>query len=118
MTEEINYSWDGGLYAELIRNRSMKEDAKDPLHWSAVQGATIDLDPATPLNDAIATSLKATVKDSGGGIANDGFWGIPVRPGTRYHASFFAKAAPGFTGPLTVAITSNDGAASAGNSAG
>jgi alpha-N-arabinofuranosidase len=44
------------------------------------------------------------------GIANEGFWGIPVKPGTRYRASFYAKAAPGFTGPLTVSITSNDGA--------
>ena len=24
MTEEINYSYDGGLYAELVRNRSFK----------------------------------------------------------------------------------------------
>ena len=31
MTEEINHSYDGGLYAELIRNRDFKEaDKKDP----------------------------------------------------------------------------------------
>ena len=27
MTEEINYAYEGGLYAELIRNRSFKADA-------------------------------------------------------------------------------------------
>src|ERR1700712_5089256 len=27
MTEEINYSYEGGLYGELIRNRSFKADA-------------------------------------------------------------------------------------------
>jgi len=27
MTEEINYSYEGGLYCELIRNRSFKADA-------------------------------------------------------------------------------------------
>ena len=37
MTEEINFSYDGGLYAELVRNRSFKEDAKDPVHWSLIQ---------------------------------------------------------------------------------
>ena len=43
------------------------------------------------------------------GIANEGYWGIPVRPNTRYRASFYAKAAPGFTGPITAAIESEDG---------
>jgi alpha-N-arabinofuranosidase len=36
MTEEINFSYDGGLYAELVRNRSFKEDAKEPVHWRLV----------------------------------------------------------------------------------
>src|SRR6266567_4082235 len=55
MTEEINHSYDGGLYAELIRNRAFLDDAKSPAHWSVVEGegsvATIALDPANPLND-------------------------------------------------------------------
>jgi len=114
MTEEINFSYDGGLYAELVRNRSFKDDPKDPVHWQLVQpaGATgsIALDPGQPFNDAIATSLKLTATEGTVGVANEGYWGIPVRPNTRYHASFYAKSAPGFTGPLTVAITSNDGA--------
>src|SRR5258708_4149039 len=37
MTEEINFSYDGGLYGELVRNRAFKEDAKEPVHWSIVQ---------------------------------------------------------------------------------
>ena len=37
MTEEINYSYDGGLYGELIRNRNFKEDAKESVHWALVQ---------------------------------------------------------------------------------
>ena len=115
MTEEINFSYDGGLYGELVRNRSFKDDAKEPKHWQLVPQnggfGTIDLDPSQPFNEAIATSLKLTVTQGGAGAANEGYWGIPVRPNTRYRASFYAKAAPGFTGPLTVAITSNDGAA-------
>jgi alpha-N-arabinofuranosidase len=116
MTEEINFSYDGGLYAELVRNRSFKEDAKEPVHWRLVQegggSGSMALDPSTPLNNAIATSLKLTIAEASGaarvGIANEGFWGIPVRPGTRYHASFFAKAAPDFKGPVTVAIRGDE----------
>src|SRR5208283_3110355 len=45
------------------------------------------------------------------GIANDGYWGIPVKPKTAYRASFYAKTDGFFgNGPLTVSIESNDGA--------
>ena len=118
MTEEINFSYDGGLYGELVRNRSFKEDAKDPVHWALVQeggaAAAMSLDPAQPLNDAVATSLKLTITEAGpkqrAGIANEGFWGIPVRPATRYRASFYAKASPDFKGPITLELVSADGA--------
>jgi alpha-N-arabinofuranosidase len=118
MTEEINFSYDGGLYAELVRNRAFKEDAKEPVHWSLVQeagaAASMSLDPAQPLNAAVATSLKLTIAQAGGkqraGIANEGFWGIPVRPGTRYRASFYAKASAEFKGPITLQLVSDDGA--------
>ncbi len=107
MTEEINYAYDRGLYAELIRNRNFKEDAANPVHWSAVSGATIALDTTTPFNEAVPASLKITVGKEGG-ASNDGFWGIPVRPNTKYKATVYARAAPGFTGPLTLSIPSND----------
>jgi alpha-N-arabinofuranosidase len=107
MTEEINHSYEGGLYAELVRNRSFKEDPKEPVHWSIAGAATMALDPTTPLNEAIATSLKVTASAAGCGVANEGFWGIPVRPDTTYHASFYAK---GSGGPLTVSLEANSGA--------
>jgi alpha-L-arabinofuranosidase len=117
MTEEINYSYDGGLYAELVRNRNFKEDAKDPVHWQMIVdkggAGTISLDSGNPLNDANIVSLKLTAEkaavNQSVGAANDGFWGIPVRPRTTYRASLWAKAAPGFTGPLNLAIVSNNG---------
>src|SRR5947207_14119038 len=37
MTEEINYSYDGGLYGELVRNRNFKEAAKESVHWQLIQ---------------------------------------------------------------------------------
>ena len=117
MTEEINHAYDGGLYAELIRNRAFLDDAKSPVNWSVVKddasAATIALDAATPLNDKLPTSLRLTVtqatKDHPAGVANGGYWGIPVQPKTEYRASLWARAEAGFSGPLTVSIVSNDG---------
>ena len=44
MTEEINHSYDGGLYAELVRNRTFKDDPKTPAHWSVVASPARDGD--------------------------------------------------------------------------
>ena len=83
MTEEINFSYEGGLYGELIRNRSFKADPSAPAWWDAVGDAKLSLDTAAPLNAALDLSLKL---DAGGaskarpaGIANGGYWGVPVR---------------------------------------
>jgi alpha-N-arabinofuranosidase len=132
MTEEINYSYDGGLYGELIQNRVFKNSGRGRrggggdgapaptiAHWSVVtsdgaQGA-YSLDTTDPVNtNALTTSLKlniATVPAGGRvGVANDGYWGIPAYSNTTYTASFYAKASDGFSGPLKVTIESSDGA--------
>jgi alpha-N-arabinofuranosidase len=118
MTEEINYSYEGGLYAELVRNRTFQGKENTPDFWSLVQDAggagSMALDPSQSLNAALPSALKLEITAAAAqqrvGIANPGFWGIPVRPETSYRASFYAKVAPGFTGPLTVSIESSDGA--------
>lgn len=117
MTEEINHSYDGGLYGELIQNRAFLDDAKAPVHWTVVNdeesAATIALDPANPFNAQLTTSLKLTVskgaKGHAAGAANSGYWGIPVQPHTRYHAAILARADADFSGPVTISIVSNDG---------
>ena len=136
MTEEINFSYEGGIYGELIRNRTFKADAvvppvtpdtyvagkylpvtfkpdTTPRYWTAVGGASMVLDTNSPLNEFLNVSLKLDATSasaaSPAGVANGGFWGIPVKPTTTYQVSFFAKAASGFTGPVTVSLESADG---------
>jgi alpha-L-arabinofuranosidase len=136
MTEEINFAYEGGVYAELIRNRSFKADAvvprvtpdtyeagkylpvtfkpdTKPRFWTVVGGASMVLDTNTPLNESLNVSLKLDASSasaaSPAGVANGGFWGIAVKPSTTYRVSFFAKAASGFTGPVTVNLESADG---------
>src|SRR5216683_1114556 len=68
MTEEINYSYDGGLYGELVRNRVLKDDPGAPVHWSVVQSkegdGKITLDESEPLNDVLTSSLKLEVSSA------------------------------------------------------
>jgi hypothetical protein len=35
--EEINCAGDGGIYAELIRNRTFRDDPKNPVSWEALE---------------------------------------------------------------------------------
>jgi alpha-N-arabinofuranosidase len=82
MTEEINYSYEGGIYGELIQNRIFRDNAQMAKHWSVVQDngagtATIALDESQPIDGTVLTrSLKLDAsKASLGhriGVANHG----------------------------------------------
>ncbi len=118
MTEEINHSYDGGLYGELIQNRIFRDDAKEAKHWSVVEeGAVtgaISLDDSQPIQGTVlAKCVKLDAAQASAahriGIANNGYWGIPVKPKTSYRASFYAKTTGAGGGPLTVSIESNNG---------
>jgi alpha-L-arabinofuranosidase len=114
MIEEINHALDGGLYDELIQNRIFMNDPNQPVNWSVVQenggSGSIALDTTQPISGTILmTSLRIDIaKGQRVGAANEGYWGIPVRPQTTYNASFYAKAS-GLNGPLSVSIESPDG---------
>jgi alpha-L-arabinofuranosidase len=117
MTEEINFSYDGGIYAELIRNRTFRDNPQNPVNWSVVKygggEGTIALEnnpvPNTALTMALKLDASSLAASQRVGIANEGYWGIPVKPDTTYRASFYAKAGSNFKGPLTVALETNDG---------
>jgi alpha-N-arabinofuranosidase len=117
MTEEINYSYDGGLYGELVSNRTLNEKSwMGPPHWLVVQKgdslAKIELDKATGPSTALTKSLKLTVSkaaaSSPAGVENDGFWGYPVRARTSFKGSFYAKADDAAVGPVTVSLVDNN----------
>ena len=111
MTEEINYSYDGGIYAELVRDRTPAH-AWDALNnWPIVARgnsvANVSADETTGPSAALTRSLRVTVSaataDSPAGVENGGYWGIPVRPHTVYSGSFYAKTdTPGL--PVAVSL--------------
>jgi alpha-N-arabinofuranosidase len=116
MTEEINYSYDGGLYAELVNGRVVSPRWDSLEHWVAVnQGnaqATIEVDLNNGPSAALTRSIKVTIKTAGSGeqagIQNDGYWGIPVWPNATYQASFYAKADTPNIGPVKISIVDNN----------
>ena len=112
MTEEINYSYDGGVYAELVRNRTFGGLNYWSIIENGVSSAAMNVDRTDGPSAALHSSLKlvvatATSKDQAG-IQNAGYWGIPVRPETTYQASFYAKADADSIGAVTVSIVNDD----------
>jgi alpha-L-arabinofuranosidase len=113
--EEINLAGDGGLYAELVRNRSF-EDSDRPDHWSLLLGGTrkgrIAVDAKNPMSEKNPRSLKLTIGSEGDGrvgVANDGYYGINVQKDAVYELSLAARAGDGFSGPLSVTLENADG---------
>src|SRR5438105_12431038 len=110
MTEEINYSYDGGLYAELVRNRTFRSDWTGILNWFLIEkgsaSAKVAVDSKDGPSAALRTSAKLEVTKADAGspacLLNEGYWGIAVRPNTRYKGSLFAKSDS--AGPLPVRI--------------
>ena len=114
MTEEINYSYDGGLYGELVQDRTFLSRGSDTENWVPVpQGTargTVAQDQTTGPSGALTASEKITVTQADAantfGLRNRGWWGVPVRPNSTYTGSVYAKgdAAAG----VKVSLVSND----------
>lgn len=115
MTEEINYSYDGGLYPEMVRNRTLRDGSWNQQDWLVVQnasaGAKMEKDKTTGPSEALNDSIKLTVTSASAaepaGLRNQGYWGYPLRPDMTYTFSLYAKADSAGLGPLHVNLVSN-----------
>lgn len=115
MTEEINHSYDGGLYAELIQNRAFRTSWVGVEHWDLVRcgdaAASMDVDRSAGPSSALPQSLRLTVHEASpgneAGIGNSGYWGIGLRPHTTYKGSFYAKVDDPAVGPVTANLISD-----------
>jgi len=113
--EEINCAGDGGLYAELVRNRSF-EDADQPKHWELVTTGSargeMDVDKDYPLSPSNPRSLRVKILDAADGrvsVVNEGYWGMALIEGAEYALSLYARGGDGFSGPLMVTLESAEG---------
>ncbi len=115
MTEEINHSYDGGLYAELLSNHTFRSNWEGVEGWGLIRNgnaeASAAVDKANGPSAALPTSLKLVVSAASpgnqAGVSNVGYWGIPVKPQTTYKLSFYGKI-DGDPGPLHARLVSDD----------
>jgi hypothetical protein len=104
--EDINCSADGGIYAEMVRNRSF-EDSNKPDWWEAVGNGPVNCELAVDSTQPVSTknphSLRVAIGKPGNGragVANNGYWGMGLAKGQTYALSLFARGGEGFAGPL------------------
>ena len=115
--EDINHAVDGGLYAEMIKNRSFDFKASasgaakhgwfadDGLDFSVKDGSK-DNSGLNKNNESYAVLVNPSSKELG--IANRGFLdGMKITKGT-YTASVYLKGLDGFTGPVKLSLGSKD----------
>lgn len=100
--EDINYSADGGLYAELVRNRDFEFTPRDHRGWGPAtawslrnaDGDSVTLTIATE-NPIHANNPHYVTLQGGDCLTNEGFDGIPVKKGEKYFVSLFGRAVKG-----------------------
>ncbi len=109
--EDINHSTDGGIYPELVRNRSF-EDGEEPVSWKLVNTpggkSEITIDSSRPLNPLNRHCLRVKL-DGSATLVNEGYWGMAVKKGKGYVFRGAARAGDGFKGPLQVVLRSPQG---------
>jgi alpha-L-arabinofuranosidase len=119
--EDINYAADGGLYAELIQNRSFEYTPGDRKGWHSLTSwervergggkGTLAVETNQPLHENNPHYAVLTVRSGGGevGLRNPGFDGIVLQAGELYDFSVFARQMEGMGGPLTVRLEEKEG---------
>ena len=100
--EDINFGADGGLYAELVANRSFEA----PLHvtpegerlcggllgWNVFGNVTMnDANPAFPNNPHYVTLRDARAREKRTGLENRGYFGIGLKKDMSYNFSVYAR---------------------------
>ncbi|MDR0940585.1 MAG: carbohydrate binding domain-containing protein [Mediterranea sp.] len=92
--EDINYAADGGLYAELVKNRSF-EFPQRLMGWKSFGQVEVRDDGPFGRNPHYVRLSYAGHRDKRTGLDNEGFFGIGVRAGEEYRFSVWARLPEG-----------------------
>ena len=118
--EDINYSADGGLYAELIQNRDFEYDPSDregDKNWNSThswklegENATFTVSTSDPIHPNNPHYAVLKTNQPGAALTNTGFDGIALKAGEKYDFSLFARIPEGSkSGKLLVRLVDADG---------
>ncbi len=107
--EEINHGGDGGLYAEMINNRSFEANSSKADSWSTVGNATTTITAGGMLNENQGHALIVKMNVVKAGIRNEGYYGMTIREGTTYKLSFWVRPLDGYRGNIVAQLQDKDG---------
>jgi len=92
--EDINYAADGGLYAELVKNRSF-EFPDNFMGWSRFGNVTLKDDGPFDKNPHYVRLGGSGHRDKFTGLENEGFFGIGYEKDAEYRFSVWARVPEG-----------------------
>lgn len=114
--EDINHAADGGLYAELIQNRSFEFLPVDNKEYHALtaydtvgDGTKVTIEELEPVSRKNPHYAVIEVEKGIGGICNQGFHGIPLVAGEEYTFSVYAKCRKPAKLAAAVRLVAQDG---------
>ncbi len=93
--EDINYAADGGLYAELIKNRSFEFTPDHLMGWHAFGRVEVRADGPFERNPHYVRLASMGHNDLWTGLQNEGFFGIGLHKDADYRLSLYARLADG-----------------------
>ena len=106
--EDINFGADGGLYAELVENRSF-EFPQRLMGWNTFGNVDVeDDDPAFERNPHYVRLENSGHRDKFTGLENRGFFGMGLKKGMKYNFSVYARTAGSNDAKIRVELIGSD----------
>lgn len=111
--EDINYAADGGLYAELIQNRSFEYSSQDHPDWNFFTAwellqdggsCRLALESESPIHPNNPHYLVLELEGGTCALKNGGFAGIALQAGESYDVSLYARTLAGDIDGLKVRL--------------
>ena len=103
--EDINFAADGGLYAELVKNRSFEFPSNPLQGWKVFGKVEVMDDGPFDRNPQYVRLSNPGHSHRWTGIENEGFFGIGVKGGEEYRFSVWARVPEGGESKLNVEIS-------------
>ncbi len=105
--EDINYAADGGLYAELVKNRSF-EFPQHLMGWYSFGRVTVKDDGPFERNPHYVRLENPGHEAKRTGLENEGYFGVGVKAGEEYRFSVWARNVSAQAGRIRVELTDPD----------
>ena len=103
--EDINFAADGGLYAELVKNRSFEFPSNPLQGWKVFGKVDVLEDGPFDRNPHYVRLSSPGHPHRWTGLENEGFFGIGVKGGEEYRFSVWARVPEGGESKLNVEIS-------------